>query len=294
MVRLEKDWNTAILSLVSPLNYGTIPCDYHCSLFFNDNDNDNFTFAFGLATPSALQGLVRPLLHVVTTGKAEAIAIATAREHTFTKTQSSRLRHLLQELGFHDRLIITTATATTATATATASEGEGEGGRQYRRAAARVKHKHNCRAQALNRGHLVISPTCPSPPQNSSSSSSRVSSHISGHTSTSLGLVPVPVPVVLPADQHLQLHLHPLELHHRPHLHLQRPPAHVQSEEGSILPQLRRKPGAAPGPHLTYPTPVTHSPRPKGIEAVSAATGLFQRLHTLRHRTTIDQLNSPP
>lgn len=47
-------------------------------------------------------------------------------------------------------------------------------------------------------------------------------------------------------------------------------------------------------PVLTGPLPVTHTPRPTGIEAVSAATRLFQRLHTLHHPITIDQLNSPP
>lgn len=267
MVRLGRDLEATILlpllrlashspSPLICLICGTIiPCDIDCHLDCNPFINFNNAPFLGLLQQEPF--LIYPLLQVA----------ETAREPTTLKKQYSYSRpRLLQQhnkVVSHDRVIVTDPAKV----------------RRQHRSGATTKANPYCRAQALNRRHL-ISTTGPSPLQNSS---------LPNRPGRRASLDPVQR--VTPANQHLLL-----VLHHRPHqAHLQKP--HAQPQR-SILLQLykRQERDREPEPELTGPflVPITLKPRPKGIEAVSTATGLFQRLHTLHQRTTIDQLNSPP
>lgn len=285
-----------------------IPCDFDCHLDCNPFINSN-TAPFPRLQQEPL--LFHPLLQVGATAREPTAKKQYSHpripQHQHQHQHQDQHQHQQQQhrkFAPHGRVIIVTASA--------------KDERQYRTAATR--HARNCPTQTLDRRQLISTIRLVSPLQNSSLP--RLPNRPGRRTSLD------PVPRFSPADQHLLLL--PLVLHHQPELpdqaHLQKP--HAQPER-SILLQLNRREqdqdqdqdqednqgdtqdqnqnqdqdqdqdqerNREPEPELTGPflILVTRTPRPKGIEAVSTATGLFQRLHTLHHRTTIDQLNSPP
>lgn len=277
MVRLEKNLEATILlslRLASPsfsplicLFCGTIiPCD--CDYHLDCNPFINFSNA-------PFPGLPRPLLQLQ--------VAEIAREPTL-----SRLLLQQHKLASRNRIFIPIDSAT-------------KPGRQYP-TAANTRARSNRRTQALNCRH-PISTTGLSPLQNSSYCLPNRPG-LPGRERASLG----PVQRLSPANNQ---HFVRLVLHLRPHqAHLQKPKPHAQPERSIFLQLLYNKRDQEhehaqeqerdrerePEPQFKGPSlvPTTRTPRPKGIEAVSTATGLFQRLHTLHQRTTIDQLNSPP